>query len=215
MTYYWTDKDCQTYFFCFGNTKETKYQTTPFQNDVNFITLLIQRKGNCQNVNLLNLQHQKQQNFQIKNMNLKQSRRQNTNTHTIKKNTLQILPFLWRGSTCRAARLSCVTARSQCRNTSVPPSVRGAFDRGTAKRVKNKWKSRCKSRNKCDRKSCALLSCKPGGRNSQLTFCTFSLFTLAFPCYKKRTYPHWRSLYTQPVNYTKIHLFCRGFPEHV
>lgn len=92
-------------------------------------------------------------------MKLKHSRRHNINTYTIKK-TLQIMPFLWRGSPCRAARLSySVTDGSQRCSASVPPSVRGAFEGSTAKRVKNKLKSRCESRNEGNGKSRASAAC--------------------------------------------------------
>lgn len=70
------------------------------------------------------------------------------------------MPFLWRGSSCSAARLSySATDGSQRRSASVPPSVRGAFEGSTAKRVKNKLKSRCESRNEGDGESHASASC--------------------------------------------------------
>lgn len=70
------------------------------------------------------------------------------------------MPFLWRGSSCSAARLSySATDGSQRRSASVPPSVRGAFEGSTARRVKNKSKSRCESRNEGDGESHASASC--------------------------------------------------------
>lgn len=127
------------------------------------------------------------------------------------KSQLQIMPFLWWGSLRSAACLRCVAVGSQCRNTSVPPHLKE--DRQSVLKINervaaNRGTSATGSPARC---SAASLKEKQRQKLPLALLALFTLFALAFPRYRKRTSPYWKSLHTQRMNYTKLHLFWLDF----